>query len=44
VSEGEPVQATVGAMPGWKREVGRRLGEIIVRHAPGLRKAVLAHP
>jgi hypothetical protein len=27
-------------MPGWKREVGRRLDEIVVRTVPGLRKAV----
>jgi len=27
-------------MPGWKRAVGRRLDALIVRHAPGVRKAV----
>ena len=27
-------------MPGWKREVGKRLDEIIVRNVPSVRKAV----
>ena len=27
-------------MPGWKREVGRRLDALIVRTVPGVRKAV----
>lgn len=35
-----PVQAYIAAMPGWKRDVGRRLDEIIVRTVPGVRKAV----
>jgi hypothetical protein len=35
-----PVQAFIAAMPGWKREVGRRLDEIIVRAVPNVRKAV----
>jgi hypothetical protein len=35
-----PVQAYIAAMPGWKREVGRRLDALIVRTVPGLRKAV----
>lgn len=35
-----PVQAYIAAMPGWKREVGRRLDEIIVRVVPTVRKAV----
>jgi len=35
-----PVQAYIAAMPGWKREVGRRLDEIIVRTLPDVRKAV----
>ena len=35
-----PVQAYIAAMPDWKREVGRRLDALIVRNAPGLRKAV----
>ena len=40
-AEGDaPVQAYIAAMPGWKREVGRRLDELIVRTVPGVRKAV----
>jgi hypothetical protein len=35
-----PVQAFIAAMPGWKRDVGRRLDAIIVRTVPGVRKAV----
>ena len=35
-----PVQAYIAAMPGWKREVGRRLDAIIARTVPGVRKAV----
>jgi len=35
-----PVQAYIAAMPGWKRELGKRLDAIIVRHAPKVRKAV----
>jgi hypothetical protein len=35
-----PVQAYIAAMPGWKRDVGKRLDAIIERNAPGLRKAV----
>ena len=35
-----PVQAYIRAMPGWKRDVGRRLDALIERHAPGVRKAV----
>ncbi|RCS21876.1 DUF1801 domain-containing protein [Phyllobacterium salinisoli] len=35
-----PVQAYIAAMPGWKRDIGRRLDEIIVRTIPGVRKAV----
>ncbi len=35
-----PVQAYISAMPGWKRDVGRRLDALIVRHVPGVRKAV----
>ena len=35
-----PVQAYIGAMPGWKRDVGRRLDALIVQNAPNLRKAV----
>jgi hypothetical protein len=35
-----PVQAYIAAMPGWKRDVGRRLDGLIVRRVPGVRKAV----
>jgi len=35
-----PVQAYIAAMPGWKRDVGRRLDALIVRTSPGVRKAV----
>ena len=35
-----PVQAYLAAMPGWKRDVGRRLDALIVRTVPGVRKAV----
>jgi hypothetical protein len=33
-------QAYIAAMPGWKRDVGRRLDALIVRTVPGVRKAV----
>jgi hypothetical protein len=40
-AEGDaPVQAYLAAMPGWKRDVGRRLDAIIVRTIPSVRKAV----
>jgi hypothetical protein len=35
-----PVQAYIAAMPGWKRDVGRRLDALVVRNAPNVRKAV----
>lgn len=35
-----PVKAYIEAMPGWKRDVGRRLDRIIVRTVPGVQKAV----
>jgi hypothetical protein len=35
-----PVQAYIAALPGWKRDVGRRLDELVVRSVPDLRKAV----
>src|SRR5438105_3873476 len=35
-----PVQGYIAAMPGWKRDVGRRLDALIVRTVPGVRKAV----
>ena len=34
------VQAYIAAMPGWKRDVGRRLDALIERTVPGVRKAV----
>jgi hypothetical protein len=40
-AEGDaPVQDYIAAMPGWKRDVGRRLDALIVRAFPGVRKAV----
>ena len=33
-----PVQADIAAMPGWKRDLGRRLDDLIVRNVPGVRK------
>jgi hypothetical protein len=35
-----PVQAYIAAMPGWKRDLGKRLDAVIVRHVPNVRKAV----
>jgi hypothetical protein len=35
-----PVQAYIAAMPGWKRDVGRRLDALVERNVPGVRKAV----
>lgn len=35
-----PVQAYIAALPGWKKDVGRWLDELIVRTVPGVRKAV----
>jgi hypothetical protein len=35
-----PVQAYIAAMPGWKRDVGRRLDALIARAVPGVTKAV----
>ena len=34
------MQAYIAAMPGWKRDTGRRLDALIVRTVPGVRKAV----
>src|SRR5690349_5123611 len=40
-AEGDaPVQAYIAAMPGWKREIGRRLDAIVTRAVPNVRKAV----
>jgi hypothetical protein len=35
-----PVQAYIAAMPGWKKEAGRRIDAIVTRTVPGVRKAV----
>jgi len=35
-----PVQAYIAAMPGWKREVGRRLDRLVASTVPAVRKAV----
>ncbi|HVJ28709.1 MAG TPA: DUF1801 domain-containing protein [Gammaproteobacteria bacterium] len=43
IAKGEgdaPVQAYIAAMPGWKRELGRRLDALIGRSVPSVRKAV----
>ena len=41
MAEGDaPVQAYIAAMPGWKRDVGRRLDALIARTVPGVHKAV----
>ena len=43
IAKGEgdaPVQAYIAAMPGWKKEVGRRLDDLVVRVVPKVRKAV----
>src|SRR5437868_1369010 len=35
-----PVQAYIAAMPGWKRDVGRRLDALITRSVPNVSQAV----
>src|SRR5262245_54483577 len=43
IAKGEghaPVQSYIAAMPGWKREVGRRLDALIGRTVPKVRRAV----
>jgi hypothetical protein len=35
-----PVEAYIAAMPGWKRDLGRRLDALIVGAVPGVHKAV----
>ena len=35
-----PIAAYIAAMPGWKRDVGRRLDSLIAGALPGVRKAV----
>ena len=40
-AEGDaPVQAYIAAMPGWRRDVGRRLDALVTRTVPAVRKAV----
>jgi hypothetical protein len=40
-AEGDaPVRAYIAAMPGWKRDVGKRLDAIVVRKVPKVRKAM----
>ena len=34
------MQAYIAAMPGWKRDLGKRLDALIVRNVPNVRKAV----
>ena len=34
---GEPVQAYIAAMPGWKSDLGKRLDALIVRSVPDVR-------
>jgi hypothetical protein len=43
IAKGEgaaPIKAYIAAMPGWKRDVGRKLDTLIVRTVPGVHKAV----
>lgn len=35
-----PVQQYIDAIPGWKRDIGKRLDGLIVRNVPNVRKAV----
>lgn len=35
-----PVQNYIAAMPGWKRAVGRRIDDIVVRTLPDVQKAI----
>ncbi|MCC7106847.1 MAG: DUF1801 domain-containing protein [Chloroflexi bacterium] len=37
---GAPVRAYIAAMPGWKRDAGRRLDAVVVRNVSHVRKAV----
>ena len=40
-AEGDaPVQASIDAMPGWKRDAGLRIDALIERAVPGVKKAV----
>jgi hypothetical protein len=43
IAKGEgdgPVQAYIAGLPGWKRDLGKRLDALIVRTVPNVRKAV----
>jgi hypothetical protein len=43
IAKGEgdaPVRAYLAAMPGWKRDVGRRIDALVVRTVPNVHKAV----
>ena len=35
-----PVQAYIAAIPGWKRDIGKRLDALIVRNAPNVRARI----
>ena len=35
-----PVQSYIAAMPGWTRDIGKRLDALVVRNVPDVRKAV----
>lgn len=35
-----PIEAYIAAMPGWKRDVGRRIDELVTRTVPDVRRAV----
>ena len=35
-----PVQAYIAALPGWKRDIGRKLDALIGKSVPGVKKAV----
>ena len=35
-----PVQEYIAGLPGWKRDIGKRLDALIVRNVPKVRKAV----
>ncbi|WP_114389608.1 DUF1801 domain-containing protein [Notoacmeibacter marinus] len=36
----EPVQEYIAAMPGWKRDVGRAIDDIVMRIVPDVEKAI----
>lgn len=36
----EPVQAYIAAMPEWKRDVGRRIDEVVTAAVPDVKKAI----